>query len=135
VTALESEQVVREFRDRQRAFYAGGDPEPLREILTDDVVWHVPGRSPIAGDHEGIEPVMAYFERRRGLARATFKIHVHDELTSGDLVIHLAGGTAQLGGHEVEWETVGIYRVRDGRIAEGRLVPFDQYLFDELWSR
>jgi ketosteroid isomerase-like protein len=77
---------------------------------------------------------MGYFERRRALARRTFRVHVRDVLASGDLVVQLAGGTAELGGDEVEWETVGIFRVRDGRIAEGRLVPFDQYLFDEVWS-
>jgi ketosteroid isomerase-like protein len=97
-------------------------------------VWHVPGRSSIAGDHEGIEAVMDYFERRRALARATFRVHVREVLARGDLVIQLAGGTAELRGSEVGWETVGIFRVRDGRIAEGRLVPFDQYLFDQVWS-
>jgi ketosteroid isomerase-like protein len=129
-----SEQVVREFHDRQRAFYTGGDAEPLRELLTDDVVWHVPGRNPIAGDHAGIDAVMDYFERRRALARATFKVHVREVASSGDVVFQLAGGTAELGGREVAWETVGVFRVSDGRIAEGRLVPFDQYLFDDLWS-
>jgi hypothetical protein len=29
---------------------------------------------------------------------------------------------------------VGVFRVRDGQLAEGRLVPFDQYLFDRVWS-
>jgi ketosteroid isomerase-like protein len=129
-----AERVVREFHERQRRFYAGGEAEPLRELLTDDVVWHVPGRNPIAGDHEGIEAVMDYFERRRALARATFRVHVREVLASGDLVIQLAGGTAELGGSEVEWETVGLFRVRDGKVAEGRLVPFDQYLFDAVWS-
>jgi uncharacterized protein len=131
---LSPEDLVREFHARQGRFYAGGAVEPLRELLADDVVWHVPGRSPIAGDHQGIEAVMSYFERRRGLARATFRVHVREVLTSGDRVIQLAGGTAELGGSEVRWETVGVFRVRDGRIAEGRLVPFDLYLFDEIWG-
>jgi ketosteroid isomerase-like protein len=131
---LTSEELVREFHERQGRFYAGGDTEPLRELLTDDVIWHVPGRSPIAGDHEGIEAVTDYFERRRGLARATFRVHVREVLASDDLVIQLAGGTAELGGSDVQWETVGVFRTRDGKIAEGRLVPFDQYLFDEVWS-
>jgi ketosteroid isomerase-like protein len=126
--------VVREFHERQARFYAGGDPEPLRELLTDDIVWHVPGRSPIAGDHEGIEAVMDYFERRRALARATFRVHVREVLAADGLVIQLAGGTAELGGREVGWETVGVFRVREGKIAEGRLVPFDLYLFDEVWG-
>jgi uncharacterized protein len=130
----ENERVVREFHERQGRFYAGGDPQPLREMLTDEVVWHVPGHNPIAGDHAGIDAVMSYFERRRALARATFKVHVREVFSAGDLVVQLAGGTAELGGSEVAWETVGVFRVRDGRIAEGRLVPFDQYLFDRVWS-
>lgn len=131
---MESERVVREFHERQGRFYGGGDSEPLREMLTDDVVWHVPGRNPIAGDHTGIDAVMGYFERRRALARATFRVHVREVLASGDLVVQLAGGTAQLGGRDVAWETIGIFRVRDGKIAEGRLVPFDQHVFDQVWS-
>ena len=130
----ESERVVRDFHARQGRFYAGGQAEPLREMLTGDVVWHVPGRNPIAGDHTGIDAVMDYFERRRALARATFRVNVREVMSAGDLVIQLAGGTAELGGREVAWETVGIFIVRDGKLAEGRLVPFDQYLFDAVWS-
>ena len=125
---------MREFHARQARFYAGGETEPLREMLAEDIVWHVPGRSPIAGDHEGIEAVMDYFERRRALARATFRVNVREVMERGELVVQLAGGTAELGGRDVAWETVGVFRVRDGRIAEGRLVPFDLYLFDEVWS-
>jgi hypothetical protein len=29
---------------------------------------------------------------------------------------------------------VGVFRIADGKIAECWLVPFDQYLFDDLWS-
>ena len=32
------------------------------------------------------------------------------------------------------WQTVGVFRVADGRIAERWPVPFDHYLFDEPWS-
>jgi uncharacterized protein len=134
VSVQDSEATVREFHRRQGRFYGGGEAEPLREMLADDVVWHVPGRNPIAGDHTGIDAVMGYFERRRALARATFRVNVREIMSAGDLVVQLAGGTAELGGREVAWETVGIFRVRDGKLAEGRLVPFDQYLFDEVWS-
>jgi hypothetical protein len=37
----ESERVVREFHERQRRFYDGGEAEPLRAMLTEDIVWHV----------------------------------------------------------------------------------------------
>jgi hypothetical protein len=37
-------------------------------------------------------------------------------------------------GNELSWETVGVFRVEDDRVAECWLVPFDQYAFDEIWG-
>ena len=45
--------VVDEFLARQRAMYAGGDVAPVADLLAENVVWHVPGTSPIAGDYRG----------------------------------------------------------------------------------
>ena len=43
-----SRRAYEAFASRQRAMYAGGPAEPVRELLAADVVWHVPGpaRSP-----------------------------------------------------------------------------------------
>ena len=57
----------------QAAFYGGGPSEPLTDLLTPDVVWRVPGESPIAGVYEGVDSVLEYFARRRDIAR-----DVHD---------------------------------------------------------
>jgi ketosteroid isomerase-like protein len=107
--------------------------EPLRELLTDDVVWHVPGHSAIAGEHRGIDAVLAYFESRRAITDATFRITIHGAAMIAGRVVQLAGGTARRGEDEARWETAGVFRVRDGRIAECWLVPFDQHAFDEIW--
>ena len=72
--------------------YRGGDAEAVRERLAPDVVWHVPGTSPIAGDHRGRDAVMAYFERRRALAGGAMTIVPGERLVSGDTVIQLADG-------------------------------------------
>ena len=36
-----------------------GDMETLAEMIADDVVWHSPGRSQIAGDFHGRDAVFA----------------------------------------------------------------------------
>lgn len=46
-------------------------------------------------------------------------------------VVHFAGGQAERAGKTWEWETVGIFRVADGRITECWLLPFDQYAFEK----
>jgi 2'-5' RNA ligase len=126
--------VVRHFHAEQARAYAGGDLERLRPLLTPDVVWHAPGRSRIAGEHQGVDAVLAYFDTRRRLTDQTFRVTVHDLVASGQRVIQLAGGRAVRDGAEVTWETVGIFRVAEGRIAECWLVPFDLYAFDEIWA-
>jgi 2'-5' RNA ligase len=126
--------IVRRFHAEQARAYAGHDLERLRPLLAADVVWHVPGRSRIAGEHRGVDAVLAYFDMRRRLTDETFRVTVHDIVASGEQVIQLAGGRAERDGISVSWETVGIFRLADGRIAECRLVPFDLYAFDEVWS-
>lgn len=41
--------------------YAGGPVEPVAELLAEDIVWRVPGKSPIAGEHRGVAAVLEYF--------------------------------------------------------------------------
>lgn len=126
--------VVREFHGWQRDVYAGGDLDALRPRLTEDVVWHVPGRSQISGEHRGIDAVLAYFERRRSLTDHSFRVTVHGLSVVGDRVVQLAGGHAVRDGRELEWETVGVFRVEGDRIAECWLLPFDPGAFDAIWA-
>ena len=58
-------EVLRRLHEAQGAFYAGGPDGPLREALTDDIAWHVPGDNAIAGVYEGREAVMAYLRSVR----------------------------------------------------------------------
>lgn len=127
-------QLIRDFHDRQNRFYAGGDQEPVRAMLTENVAWHVPGASAIAGDYQGRDEVLRYFARRRTLADATFRIHVRGALADDERAVILAGGEVERGGETFAWGTVGIFRIAEGRIAECWVVPYDQDAFDAIWS-
>lgn len=119
----------------QNAFYGGGDPEPMRELLAEDIVWHVPGRNAIAGEYRGVEAVMRYFAHRRDLAERSFRIHPGEVLVgAGQHVAVLTDGTAVISGTERRWSTVGLYRVRDERIAGCWLLPLEPEAFDEIWA-
>jgi uncharacterized protein len=128
-------ELVAELHRRQGEMYAGGSIDAVLELLTEDIVWHVPGQSPIAGDHRGGRAVAEYFERRRELAQATMQMHPGPLLADGDAVVQLVDGNAELGGERVHWRTAGVYRISVGRIAEVWLVPLDLGRFDRLWSR
>jgi ketosteroid isomerase-like protein len=120
----------------QNEFYGGGSDAALRRLLTPDIVWTVPGASPIAGVYRGVDDVFAYFARRRDLATGTFRMHRRDVLVGkGRRVAALTDGTATVGGREHEWSTVGLYEVtEDGRISACWLLPLDQHAFDAVWS-
>jgi hypothetical protein len=116
--------------------YAGGAVAPVLELLAADVVWRVPGRSPIAGEHRGHERVAAYFERRRRLAAATMQMHPGEVMVAGETLAQFVAGSALLGGERVSWQTIGAYRLDLERrlVREVSLVPLDGDLFDRIWS-
>jgi ketosteroid isomerase-like protein len=127
-------QVIRDFHDGQNRFYAGGDQESVGALLTDDVTWHVPGRSAIAGDYRGRDEVLRHFANRRSLAPATFRIRVHGVLADDKRAAILATGELGLGDEASSWGTVAVFRMSEGRIAECWVRPYDQGVFDDVWS-
>jgi len=129
-------ELVTELHRRQGEMYAGGPIDPVAELLAADVVWHVPGTSPIAGDHRGVRQVIEYFEKRRALADATMEMRPGKVISAGDAIVQFVEGTAVVGGERVSWQTVGIYRVDLERrcVSEVWLVPLDSELFDRIWS-
>jgi uncharacterized protein len=112
----------------------GRDDRALAEVFAEDVVWHVPGRNAIAGEYRGIDQVMEYVRRRRELADGTFEITVHDVLANDEYGLVIATGRATRGGTAFQWRAHGLYRFRNGRIAECWVLPENQYEFDRIWS-
>jgi ketosteroid isomerase-like protein len=118
----------------QRDFYLGGPEEPLRDVLTEDVVWSVPGQNAIAGRYEGIAQVLSYFARRREIASRSFVMRAIEILVGeGEHVAALTEGRAVLAGVERRWWTVGLYRLRGAQIAACWLLPLDPDDFDRIW--
>lgn len=130
----ENVRLVEELHRLQGEMYAGGPAAPVADLLADEVVWHVPGSSPIAGEHRGWEAVLRYFELRRRLARETMRMRPGEVLADGEAVVQLVDGEVTLGEEEVRWRTVGVYRVERGQVQEVWLVPLDLYLFDQIWN-
>ena len=129
-------ELVAELHRRQGEMYAGGPVEPVAALLAPDVVWHVPGSSPIAGDHRGVSQVIAYFEHRRRLAEASMRMSPGELICEGDSVAQFVTGSAVIGGERVTWQTIGAYRLDLDRrlVQEVWLVPLDSALFDRIWS-
>jgi ketosteroid isomerase-like protein len=113
--------------------FARGDFAALSELLADDVVWHVPGSSPVSGSHHGREALLGYFGRLMELSGGTFKAESHDILASDRHVVSLEHLTAEREGKLLDVELALVVRVGDGRIVEARDYFSDQNAWDEFW--
>jgi uncharacterized protein len=81
------------------AAFQKGDLDTLRyQVFADDIRYHIPGRSPIAGDHEGTAQVIQLFTRLFELSGATFRIELHDVVVNAEHAAALFTIRAELAG-------------------------------------
>ncbi|MGH8976167.1 MAG: nuclear transport factor 2 family protein [Acidimicrobiia bacterium] len=111
-----------------------GDTETLSRLLREDIVWHVPGRSPIAGDYRGREATLAYFghldELTNGSYHAELQVAVGDE----EHVVSIDRSTATRGEARYDENELVVFRFRDGRVAEAWQAMMNAYAHDEFFA-
>ncbi|HEY1918127.1 MAG TPA: nuclear transport factor 2 family protein [Streptosporangiaceae bacterium] len=115
--------------------YSRGDVQALlTEFLSPDVVWHIPGRGPLAGDHAGLEAVAAHFGRVAELSGSTHRVELHDVVGNDNHVVALHAARAERGGKRLDLNALHLFHVRDGMITEAWTVHHDLYAWDDFWA-
>ncbi len=114
---------------------ASGDLTSFLDLLDDDVTMNVPGRSELAGEHQGKDRVRWVFERETELCGGkTPDVDVHDVLESGEHGVLLHKVTFERDGRTLEDNSVLVFQLTDGRISAIWVHPQDQYANDEFWG-
>ena len=106
------------------------DGPAIAELLTNDVVYHFPGRSPLAGTYRGRDEVMGLFRALAGRLGAPPRLDSHDVVASEAHAVDLAVHSAVRGGRPFEWRAVRVYHFVHGQISEIFLTIEDLYAFD-----
>ncbi len=114
--------------------FARGDRDTLAQIIGENVLWHVAGKSPVSGDYQGREGVFGFFDKLAELSGGTLKIKDHDFLGSDEHTVALFQLSASRGGKTLEAKYCEVVHWRDGRIVENWGFAYDQYTFDGFWS-
>ena len=114
--------------------FATGDMATLNEFFADDIVWHSPGRSDLAGTFRGKGEVFATLQKNMELTGGTFKLEIHDLLADDEHAVALLGVSAEREGKTLKDNTVQVWHIKDGKVAESWLHPGDAYASDEFWS-
>jgi uncharacterized protein len=113
---------------------ARGDIDGYLDLLSDDFVLHIPGRSQISGEYRGKDEVRRHFIEIVELSGGTFRTKVHEVLATNEHAVGLVDATAQRNGRTVELPRVHVWHARDGKLTEMWLHPADQCKFDAYWG-
>jgi ketosteroid isomerase-like protein len=115
---------------------AASDWDALRSLCDDQIVWRVPGRSPLAGELVGPDAVVARFQQMRQATSSDRPATLVALLEGADYAAvvqrnHINGRdpTAQ------PVTAVTLARAKDGRLVELQHLVSDQYAVDDLWSQ
>jgi ketosteroid isomerase-like protein len=117
------------------AAFGRGDIDALqRQYFAPDIRWHFPGRSVLAGDHEGVAQVAEKLGQPAKLSGGTHRMELHDVIGNDDHVVALATARAERPGRQLEARVVHVFHVRDGKVTEAWTHHDDLYALDEFWS-
>ena len=108
--------------------------DTLRELFDPEIVWHFPGRSPLAGDHRGTDAVLGFFGRTMELTAGTFRVQPHEVVADDQHTVGLHLATGEREGRTLEDREVLVCHVRDGKVVEVWQYIEDQYAYDEFFS-
>jgi len=76
-TAASEDRYLHLVRKGYQAFNTG-DIATLKSLFSHDVIQHVPGNGPLAGDYKGADAVLAYYGKLAELTDGTFRAHLVD---------------------------------------------------------
>jgi ketosteroid isomerase-like protein len=114
--------------------FNSADMKTLTELFDERAVWRVPGRSSLAGDHEGREAAFAYFGRLGQETGGTFRAELQHLLADGDRVVGIQRNSAERDGKQLDVDVCLVFQLENGRITEGAEHFRDLYAWDEFWS-
>jgi len=111
-----------------------GDLDTLRQLFTDDVVFHVTGRSQLSGDYRGQDEVFGFFGKLVELTGGTFKLERHAVLADDEHGTVLSTATGERNGKSLSLKGVDVFHFAGGRVSEFWGLVEDQYAEDEFFS-
>jgi ketosteroid isomerase-like protein len=115
----------------------GEDMGVVDELSSDDLVWRSPGRTRFSGEFVGKGHVFDHFKVIDDIFGADGLVHrveIHDVLANDDHTVVLWTRHLGRGSHELDVNGVGVFHVRDGKVAEWWVIHADQYAFDEFFA-
>ncbi|MGB9281042.1 MAG: nuclear transport factor 2 family protein [Pseudonocardiaceae bacterium] len=132
---LMMEEKPHAYEDMLRTVYdafAKGDVTTVMSLLTDDIEYHVSGRSPVSGTYKGKGEVLGLFGKLMELSGGTFRIEIQDVLANDKHGVTLTIERGHRAGKTLENRAVHVWDIRDGKSTRFR--GYNDDTWDAFWS-
>ena len=116
---------------RAAAAFRSRDLLTIADLVDPDVVWHVPGQHPLAGDYRGRDELLGFLARLAGLG---FVLAEEDVFGNHRHVCALSQMDARRLGLEVTTRVVSIFRFHDQRQLERWFYPDDMAVWNPIFT-
>ena len=101
------------------AAFGRGDLSTLQnQFFAENIIWHIAGTGPLAGDYQGIADVMGLVGKVRELSGGTVQMELHDVLVSDDHTVALATMRAERAGKQLQLNLVHVIHGENGKATE-----------------
>ena len=118
------------------AAFGDGDFEKMASLFADEPVWHVPGRSKLAGAYRGADTIFGYFEALDEATSSSYQIgELHDVLANDHHAVSLHKSSGSLNGETIEFEEVLVWHFSNGKISEVWEHTNPSHEYDEMVGR
>jgi ketosteroid isomerase-like protein len=114
--------------------FATGDVDAVMRLCADEITFHIPGTSPLAGEWAGRERVLEFFAKAAELSEGTLALSPDEVLADGERVVVLTRVHARRKGRSETFTNVHAMRVVDGKITELREYMGDERREDRFWA-
>ena len=121
---------------RLAAAYEAADIAVIDGLLSDDVVFHVPGQHPLSGTYSGKAAVFGYLGKVAATSQSSDGgFEVHAVMGDDAHAVALVTGTIEHDSVRFVRPTVHVFHICDGHVTEFWEASLDQHAEDAFWRR
>lgn len=108
--------------------------DALATYFEEDVVWHTPGRHPLAGTHVGRADTFSSFAEEFERSGGTYSVEVRDVFASAEHIVALLHAAAERESKRLDQDYVIVFHLHKGKVDAAWEIWRDQPAVDEFWS-
>ena len=111
------------------------DLEAASKFVTDDIVYVIRGKSALSRTYRGPKEFAWVLQEIKRLTGGTMAVKPEVVLADGEnIMMYLQVSGSRPDGRRYESQQAYLYRLLDGKLAEGQTIPVDQYAFEQFFA-